>query len=77
MDYASTLLDEGTKAISATASTFDLSAVAEVDSSGLAVLFGWLRAARAQGLALKFVNPPRNLLSLAQVYGVSDLLPVS
>jgi len=56
---------------------FDLAAVDEVDSSGLAVLFGWMRAAEAQGKILRIENPPANLVSLAQVYDVSDLLPLS
>lgn len=56
---------------------FDLSAVDEVDSSGLAVLFGWMRAAEAQGKTMRIDNPPANLVSLAQVYDVSDLLPLS
>jgi phospholipid transport system transporter-binding protein len=56
---------------------FDLAGVDEVDSSGLAVLFGWMRAAEAQGKILRIDNPPANLVSLAQVYDVSDLLPLS
>jgi phospholipid transport system transporter-binding protein len=69
MDHATALLADGT--------TFDLSAVAEIDSSGLAVLFGWQRAAAALGKSLTIVNPPDNLRSLADVYGVADLLPLS
>ncbi len=56
---------------------FDLSGVDEVDSSGLAVLFGWMRAAEVQGKTMRIDNPPANLVSLAQVYDVSDLLPLS
>ncbi len=56
---------------------FDLAGVDEVDSSGLAVLFGWMRAAEVQGKTLRIDNPPASLVSLAQVYDVSDLLPLS
>ena len=52
-----------------------LLAVTEMDSSCLAVIFGWVRAARKAGKTVQLLNPPRNLLSLAEVYGVSDLLP--
>lgn len=50
----------------------DLAAVTEVDSSALAVLFSWLRAVPA-GLTLRHV--PADLLALAEVYGVRELLP--
>lgn len=56
---------------------FDLAGVDEVDSSGLAVLFGWMRVAEAQGKTLRIEHPPASLVSLAQVYDVSDLLPLS
>lgn len=75
MAGASVLLAEGEAAISASASVFDLSAVTEMDSSCLAVIFGWMRAARDAGKTVTLANPPQNLLSLAEVYGVSDLLP--
>ena len=56
---------------------FDLATVTEVDSSGLAVLFGWMREARSQGKGLRIANMPANLASLAEVYGVTELLPLS
>jgi phospholipid transport system transporter-binding protein len=46
-----------------------------MDSSCLAVVFGWMRAATAAGKSLRLLNPPQNLLNLAAVYGVADLLP--
>ncbi|MDO8959043.1 MAG: STAS domain-containing protein [Rhodocyclaceae bacterium] len=81
LETASALLAEGVTAIAETAaggeSMFDLAAVADVDSSGLAVLFGWQRAASAAGKALRVANPPGNLVSLAEVYGAAELLPLS
>jgi phospholipid transport system transporter-binding protein len=74
---ARTLLADGVAALAEGEVVFDLAAVDEIDSSGLAVLFGWLRAAQAQGKSLRIANPPRNLLSLAEVYGVGALLPLS
>ena len=73
---ATALLAEGVALISRTTDTFDLAAVDEVDSSGLAVLFGWVREAKRQGKTIKVSNPPKDLLSLAEVYGVSELLPL-
>jgi phospholipid transport system transporter-binding protein len=75
MPGAAMLLVEGEAAIASSASAFDLAAVTEMDSSCLAVVFGWMRAAKAAGKSLRLLNPPQNLLSLAEVYGVADLLP--
>jgi phospholipid transport system transporter-binding protein len=73
---AATLLAEGNQALAGAEVTgFDLVAVKEVDSSGLAVVFGWLREAQRLGKTVSVVNLPQSLSSLAEVYGVSDLLP--
>jgi phospholipid transport system transporter-binding protein len=75
LPFAPALLAEGVAALTGKETIFDLAQVAEVDSSGLAVLFGWLRAAKDQGKTIRVANPPKSLLSLAEVYGVVDLLP--
>lgn len=77
MDNAADLLAQGVAALDAGRNAFDLAGVTEVDSSGLALLFGWQRAAQALGKSLAIVNPPHNLRSLADVYGVAELLPFS
>lgn len=77
LDTAAVLLSDGVVALEMDEAVFDLAEVEDVDSSGLAVLFGWQRAAQAQGKSLKILHPPRNLISLAEVYGVADLLPLS
>ena len=74
---AKSLLEEGARLIADSVTDFDLAAVTEVDSSGLAVVFGWLREAQRLGKTIRIVNLPQNLSSLAQVYGVSDLLPLT
>ncbi len=74
---ASVLLAAGIAAFADGPTVFDLSRVAEVDSSGLAVVFAWQRAARERGASIRVVNPPPNLLSLAEVYGVADLVPLA
>ena len=55
----------------------DLAAVVDVDSSALAVVLAWLRAASERGVALHIANPPASLISLAKLYGVSELLPLA
>jgi phospholipid transport system transporter-binding protein len=53
----------------------DLAAVTEVDSSALSLLFEWQRAAQRRQCRLKFCNLPASLSSLAELYGVADLIP--
>jgi phospholipid transport system transporter-binding protein len=54
--------------------TIDLAGVTEVDSSAVSLLLEWRRAALREKRKLEFVNLPDNLKSLAQLYGVSELL---
>lgn len=75
MTSAAGLLAEGSAFVSRPETVFDLAGVTEVDSSGLAVIFGWQRAARRQNNAIRIANMPQSLSSLADVYGVGDLLP--
>ena len=74
---AAVLLSEGNALIAGGLSVIDLSAVSDIDSSGLSVVFGWLRAARAAGKSIRISNPPKDFVSLAEVYGVADLLPLA
>ena len=54
--------------------TIDLSGITVVDSAAVALLLEWRRQAAARGKQLAFVNLPSNLLALAQLYGVADLI---
>ena len=54
--------------------TIDFAAVTEVDSSAVALLLEWRRQAERRGKTLAFVNLPANLLALAELYGVTDLI---
>jgi len=56
-------------------SAVDLGEVTELDSSLLAVLIGWLREAKAEGRTLALARLPEDLRTLAQLYGVAELLP--
>lgn len=54
---------------------FDLAGVTEADSSALSLVFEWQRAAKARAFSVRFANLPASMRSLAQVYGVQDLIP--
>ncbi len=55
----------------------DLLEVSRADSAGLALLVGWIRRARARGVETEFRNIPDQLLAIARVSGVEDMLPIS
>jgi len=54
--------------------TIDFADVGAVDSSAVALLLEWRRLAASLGKRLAFVNLPANLLALANLYGVADLI---
>ena len=54
--------------------TIDFSGITGVDSSAVALLLEWRRQALRRGKTLVFVNLPANLLALAALYGVADLI---
>ncbi|HET8700604.1 MAG TPA: STAS domain-containing protein [Nitrococcus sp.] len=53
----------------------DLSGLGRVDSAGLALLIEWTRLARSLGHGLEFVNVPQQLLAIARVSGLEQVLP--
>ncbi|SDM64518.1 phospholipid transport system transporter-binding protein [Oryzisolibacter propanilivorax] len=55
----------------------DAQALATFDSSALAVLLECRRAAVAAGRTLAVQGMPTHLASLAELYGVHELLPVA
>ena len=54
--------------------TIDFAGITGVDSSAVALLLEWRRQAQRLGKALAFVNLPANLLALARLYGVEELI---
>ena len=56
---------------------FDFSSVEHADSSALALLFGWQRAARERGVAMRVESLPACMRDLAALYGITGLLPAS
>ena len=69
------MLAEGYKAIGDGQHAFDFSGLLTVDSVAVAVLLAWQRSARAQSIALSFINVPEMLQHLTELYGVGELLP--
>mgnify|MGYP000945785250 FL=1 len=76
-DNARRLLDLGRAKIVSGEQIVDLSAVSDADSSAVAVMLGWLRHAALNGAVIRFAGVPAGVLSLAELYGVSDLLPLA
>jgi phospholipid transport system transporter-binding protein len=73
-DGAATLLQAGTAAVNGGESEVDLGAVSDCDSSLLACVLAWRRAAAARGAALTIKNTPQNLSRIARLYGVEELV---
>ena len=53
----------------------DFSAVSQSDSSALALMLGWLRQSRKQDCDLQFCALPPHLRAMAELSGISTLLP--
>jgi phospholipid transport system transporter-binding protein len=68
------LLDEGARQIEGPQVTIDLAGVAEVDSTAVSLLLEWRRQAAGANRILRYINLPANLKSLAELYGVTELL---
>jgi phospholipid transport system transporter-binding protein len=52
----------------------DFAGITDIDSSAVALLLEWRREALARAKTLEFINLPPNLLALATLYGVADLI---
>jgi len=74
---AASLAALGIEAIQRGDAAFDLSAVRTCDSSALVVLLAWQRTAHAAGCAIEVTGVPDDMLSLAKVYGVNHILPIT
>ncbi|MEO8408061.1 MAG: STAS domain-containing protein [Oxalobacteraceae bacterium] len=74
---ASAVLAQGLQALARQQSVIDMAALTSVDSSAVAVLLAWQRAASAHGQALTLQSVPANLRSLIALYDVAQLLPVA
>jgi phospholipid transport system transporter-binding protein len=71
------LLEEGRRHLGEGVQAVDLAEVSQLDSALLALLLAWLRDARLRDRPLAFTNLPESLRTIARLYGVDALLPVS
>jgi phospholipid transport system transporter-binding protein len=76
LDNVAAVLEEGRRHLEEGVRTVDLGEVTEMDSSLLAAMLAWLRAARRRGRELAFANLPQSLSTIARLYGVDGLLPL-
>lgn len=53
----------------------DLAEVGRADSAGLALLIHWLRHARQSGREVVFSNVPEQMLAIARVSDLENILP--
>ncbi len=74
MQTAPALLEQGRASAAAGDLTVDFSSVTTADSAALALLLDWLRAARTNGRQIRVCALPPSLSSLAQLYGIEDIL---
>ncbi len=65
------LLDQGTDI------QVDLQGVSRADSAGLALLVEWMRNAKAVGKSIQFLNIPQQMLAIARVSSLDQVLPLS
>ncbi len=73
LDDAAQILARGTAAVAAGEREVDLGAVTSSDSSLLACILAWQRAARAAGITLSIINAPARVRGLAMLYGVEQI----
>ncbi len=75
LDNVGALIAEGT-AFDGDRVIVDLAGVTRADSSGLSLLLEWTRRFSGSGRQIAFANLSDNLRSLADLYGVADLIPL-
>ena len=74
MDTAESLLEVSREMPFPASGVIDLQNVEVVDSAGVAVLLAWKRRAIGEGTRIVFEGLPKTLTTLAELYGVEDLL---
>lgn len=58
----------------AAGTTIDFAQVKDIDTAAISLILEWQRRALKENQLIKLVNLPVNLVSLAQLYGVADLI---
>lgn len=75
METVPALFEAGLQHLGSQDMQVDFSQIEAVDSAAVSMLLGWERAAQRGRRELRVINLPEDLLSLARLYGVADLLP--
>ena len=75
LDSVPALLAQGLALIDREEVRIDLAGVTAADSSAVALLLEWMRAARRAGRRVLYLNLGNSLESLVALYDVTDLLP--
>jgi len=73
-DTVTAILEESARKFTAPAIVVDLAPVTASDSAGMALLLEWLRVSRAAGHRIHFDNVPQQIMALARISEVDDLL---
>ena len=55
----------------------DFSAVTNIDTTALSLIMEWQRRANALGGHISFSSLPESLVSLAELYGVTEFIPLA
>jgi len=76
LDNIGALIAEGT-GFDGDSVIVDLAAVTRADSSVLSLLLEWTRQYSGSGRTIAFSNLSKDIRSLADLYGVVDLIPVA
>lgn len=76
MDTVAALFDTALQPNGSATLVIDLAQVESVDSAAVSLLLSWMRRAQRNNMTLSFSNVPDNLMSLARLYGVADMLPL-
>lgn len=74
MADAEAVVRDGQQAIASGISEINFGRLEHFDSSAIATVLAWRRAAVERGVSLRIGGVPEGLLSLARVYGVAPLL---
>ncbi len=74
MADAAAVVRAGLQAVAAGETQIDLASLQRFDSTAVAALLEWQRAASAGGATLQIANLPEGIDSLARLYGVAHLL---
>lgn len=74
LENVGTLLAEGA-AFEGDRVIVDLSGVTGADSSALSLLLEWVRRSSSSGGQISFANLSPNLISMADLYGIAELIP--